>query len=405
MAAAGLLGGSLVYVQGRETEVRTAPVVQADMTSYIELTGRVRAKREQTVFVPVSGRIGSLSVQVGDRVVQGQRLADLDTREAQNRTLELEAQLGQLDAERAQLQAVPPPEEIGGLEEAVRQADIRSQAALRALNKARNRYDSGEAGREEVIAKEDEWRLAESQLSSARSALLLKQKGPSAEELALNGTKRLEVERQIAALEETVRSGVLEAPIGGTVIRRPAADGQYLPAGGELLTVADLTGVEIAARVKETLMKDIRLGQEAVLRLDALGGGKLAARIVRIDPVATAEQGQDTAAYVNVYLEPAAAAAGLVPGYRVDVDMLDRQAAGALQVPYDALYQDAEGKSFVWRVEGGRAVRVPVLIGMKDEQAFEIREGLHPGESVILNPPAGLEEHQRVRPVAEQGGE
>ena len=69
-------------------------------------------------------------------------------------------------------------------------------------------------------------------------------------------------------------------------------------------------------------------------------------------------------------------------------------------VPVDALVDQGE-ETFVYVVEGGRALRRPVETGILDGDQVEIVSGLDPGETVVVTGQDNLFDGARVRPVGD----
>ena len=70
-----------------------------------------------------------------------------------------------------------------------------------------------------------------------------------------------------------------------------------------------------------------------------------------------------------------------------------------LLVPKKAIVPEG-GESYVWTIRDGAAARVPIKRGRELEDGVEVREGLSDGDIVIVEPPAGLKEGQKVVPKA-----
>jgi multidrug efflux pump subunit AcrA (membrane-fusion protein) len=83
----------------------------------------------------------------------------------------------------------------------------------------------------------------------------------------------------------------------------------------------------------------------------------------------------------------------------VDVEILVDASADALQVPTEAVFV-ADGRHFVYRVDGGRARRTPVALGRSSIESTEVLEGLQEGQVVVVGAAGGLEDGARVEPRA-----
>src|SRR5690554_426177 len=90
------------------------------------------------------------------------------------------------------------------------------------------------------------------------------------------------------------------------------------------------------------------------------------------------------------------AALGLGSGFRVDAEFLVWQADEVLQLPTSALFR-ADGQWAVFRVEEGRALRVPVTPGRRSGLVSELLDGLEVGDVIITHPGERVEDGARVR--------
>lgn len=177
----------------------------------------------------------------------------------------------------------------------------------------------------------------------------------------------------------------LTAPSAGRIIRRDGEIGEYVAVNQVLFYMAGPAPLRISADVDEEDVPRVARGQRVLIRVDAFPDkvfeGTVAEITPRGDPVARAYR-------VRIAL---AGEPPLQIGMSAETNVVVAQRDAALLLPASAV---ADGQ--VWKVEGGRAVRHPVTVGVRAPDKVEIRGGLAEADAVIAAPPEGLEEGDRV---------
>lgn len=197
---------------------------------------------------------------------------------------------------------------------------------------------------------------------------------------------------QLAAAEQAARSAQvrledyrIKAPFSGRVLRRDAEPGDLASVGKALFVVAVPSALRVTADVDERDVGRLQAGQEAVIRSDAFPGQVFPARISEITP-----QGDSTGRVFRARLALSPDTA-LRPGMTVEANLVVARRATALLIPTAALKDGA-----VLLAVDGHARRRQVRIGVQGVERTEVVEGLNAGDRVILAPPAGLKDGDRI---------
>lgn len=202
------------------------------------------------------------------------------------------------------------------------------------------------------------------------------------EAVAAGQASRASVSALGARLDQmTVRAG-----ISGVVLKREVEPGDLATPGKELFELGDPARARITATVDERDIPRVQVGQTALLSTDALPGKVVRGRVTEITP--GGDPGQ-RAFRVRIGLE---GGLNLPFGLTLEVNIVSREHRDALLVPAGAV---AEGH--VWLARGGRAERREVRTGIVGPERVEIVSGLAPGDRVVVNPPEGLEDGDRIR--------
>jgi RND family efflux transporter MFP subunit len=221
-------------------------------------------------------------------------------------------------------------------------------------------------------------RSADANLDSARAAL-------AARESEVRG-----VAHEARYAETVVSHTRISAPMDGIVVERLAEVGSTVVPGTPLFRLVDPATVWVAARIDESVVGRVSVGQAAEIRLrtgETLPGR--VARIARQSDAATREL------EVNVAFESPPAR------FVIDQEATVTVAAGeerGVVVPVSALVENS-GKPGVLVVAEGRAQFRPIETGAADGGRVIVRKGLAAGDAVIAKP-AGVKPGARVRPAS-----
>jgi len=190
----------------------------------------------------------------------------------------------------------------------------------------------------------------------------------------------------VAAARQRLSDYTLTAPLDGIVLRHDGEVGETVSAGQVLYWVGREHPLRVVAEVDEEDIPLVRLGQKTLLTADAFGKRVFAGAISEITP-----KGDP----VNKNYRVRIAIPDTTPlriGMTTEVNIVVQERKRALLVPFSALRNGA-----VFTVAGGRARRKTVNAGIVGDAKVEIRGGLMEGELVIVNPPEGLDDGDRVR--------
>lgn len=408
VAAVLAVGAASMTLMGSQqaagTPVSVGKVTTAALETKVLTSGIVTVEDKQRIYANVNGILREFAVKEGDAVKKGQVIGKIDTSDVESRIMEIDAQIELARANLSKAQAGSEPEELAQERERVAQAERDYDNAKREYERIRQLHESGASTQQELDKAKAQVDSALSALNVARQQYALKQKGPRREEIASLEAQINSRLAEKALLEKERVQSVLVAPADGTVIERAAENGQYVNKGTEILTLANLNHLLIEADINESDVSKIRLGQTAVIEGSALGKQKLSAKVIRISPIAVTtpnSSGQGEKTRVKVTLEPSGDLSALKPGFHVDIDISVEKIDNALQVPIEAVQQEADGSTFVWVAENGVAKKRKVTVGVENELFAEIKSGLKGDEQVILGPFDSLQENAPVQPSAE----
>jgi len=193
-------------------------------------------------------------------------------------------------------------------------------------------------------------------------------------------------------------AGRVTAPAAGVVSKLEIFAGALVPAGTPLVTVATGGQYEVKLGVEPADAVLVAPGQPVTLASSSRGDAPAIAAIVRA--VGTALDPVSGAAEVRV---PLAAGSPVLLGEHVRAQIEVKRKVGALVVPRNAVLPD-EGKSILFTVKNGKAVKHEVTVGLTAGDSVEISgDGLHAGDPVVTLGNYELEDGMAVQPPAPEG--
>ena len=387
-----LVGGAAAFMMrsgGSEaTEVRMTEVKSGVLVESVSAPGVVEPKRKVDVSAEVSARIMELPAREGARVKKGDVLVRMDGRDLQAALSGAEARRDgdrfRLEAERSRIQGARQNQEN------VRAILARTQAL----------HDTGDVSRQQLDDAIARARDIESQVQAAEKTISQLERSLAASEATIEQSR------------EAVRRTVIVSPIDGLVTYLKAEVGELAVVGimnspGTLImTVADLGAMHLNAKVAETDIARVAVGQDAKIYVNAYKDDPFDGKVSEIALQRTVEK-DGTGSFkvlVNLDLKGRQIFSGLTGN--VDIDIARQE---GLMVPSQAVVErpvndlpesvkssplvqkNRRVTTVVFRVIDGKAVMTPVTTGASNLTDTLIKEGLAAGETIITGPYRALE--------------
>ena len=339
---------------------RTHTVALGDVEDTVAAVGSLQPRNYVDVGTQVSGQLRSLHVEVGDRVQQGQLLAEIDPTVYETRVVADQAQLKVL---RANLQ-----ERRVQLELAEKQFD--RQRRLRETRTASEEaYDSADASRKQIAA----------QILALEANIQQSEASLKANQANLGYTR-------------------IYAPMAGMVIDVTARRGQTLNANQQapiILRIADLDVMTVQAQVSEADVARLKIGMS--VRFTTLGRPDRPRHGTLRQILPTPETVNNVVLYKSLFDAPNPDL-DLLPSMSAQVFFVVSEAKNVPLAPLSALKRLGRDRYGVKVVgEDGVVAERTVQTGASNRFQAEIRQGLAPGERIAIDAASGGTGDQRRR--------
>ena len=338
----------------------------------IQAEGRVVAAFSPTLFAPQAGAV-TLQVHAGDAVRKGQVLATLASPEL---TAKLAQELAsadslQTDTLRARVDA---GEQRAALQGARENAAIDVKAAETDLARQQRAFDAGAAAGMQVDHARDALEKARIALSHAEAGLHSKD-----DSLKFDVQAKEQAHARQVLLVEDLRRQVGElavrSPVDGQVGQLLVAERANVARDAQLLTVIDLSALEVQMQVAESFARDLAVGMSGEIS----GNGRTwKAKVSGISPEVVANQVAARLRFDGAMPEQ------LRQNQRLAVRVLLDQRPDVLSVRAGS-FIDESGGGWAYVVRDGVATKTAVRLGARSVDRVEILSGLKPGDRVVVS--------------------
>lgn len=363
--------------------LRFAEVSRGTLVRDAAVNGRVVAAVSPTLYAPAGGTV-TLKINAGDTVKQGQVMAVVDSPELDNELQRERATLSQLESEVSRQRILAQKASLLARRDAD-DAEVIRLAASRDLQRAQRGFELGAIAEVEYLRAKDAMASAEIRSKHAGSAAGLETQDVA---LALKTQQQL-LERQrllTANLERRVLELQVRAPVNGIIGTLNIADRAVVAANTALMTVVDLSRLEVELAMPESYAEDLGLGMSAEVRIGAVNAtGKISAispEVVNSQVLARVRFDGD---------QPP----GLRQNQRVSARVLFEEKADALMLARGPFIEDQGGR-FAYVMVDGIAERRPITLGVTSVSAIEILEGLQVGDRVVIAGTDNFQDAERV---------
>jgi HlyD family secretion protein len=333
--------------------------------------GQVVAASSPTLYAIESGII-ALRVHAGDAVKKGQVLAVIDGPDLNAKLSQEQASLESMrvDLQRAQMDAVG---KLRQLTDAFDQAKVDRTTAQRESERSRKAYELGSYSELQALKAQDALEKADFTFRQAQADY---EAAPKQTQFDVSSKKSLFDRQQLVVtdLRRQVSALQVQSPVDGRVGQVQVAERASVAKDAPLLTVIDLSQLEVEIKVPESLARDLQPGMGATLEGD---GRQWQATLSGVSPEVVA--GEVTARLRFTGTQPV----GLRQSQRLAVRILIDKRTDVLTVERGSFVDQDAGFAYV--IHDGVAERRAVRLGAQSVQKVEILDGLNVGDQIVVS--------------------
>jgi len=355
----------------REKSIRVSveKVKRQDLTSVISASGEVKPKKNVNISSQIAGRVIKIGVEEGQRVKSGDFLLKLESTQYEANADRDRARIQSLRADLIRAKAVKSRDD-GFYKRQIKLFDA-ELISTETLESAKANYEISKANYDAILY----------QIKQAQASL----------QSTLDILKKTEYYAPIEGIITSLRVEEGETALVGTM-NNP---------GTILMTIADLSVMEVEVEVDETDIVGVKIKQQSEVKIDAYPDDVITGTVTEVGSsalptVTTTDESKDFKVVITLENPPA----DLKPGLSASADIITAEKEDVLAVPISALVlrdktegdqnSEKEQEEGVFIVQESRVKFMPVKKGIMGELMIEITSGLEEGQDVVVGPYSAL---------------
>ncbi|OGW26267.1 MAG: ABC transporter substrate-binding protein [Nitrospirae bacterium GWC2_42_7] len=247
----------------------------------IVLSGNVEVT-EINIGFKSSGRIEELLAEEGQQVQTGEKLAVIDSAEAESQAVQSRALMHESEARLKELKEGSRSQDIEQANASIRAANAELEKAKKDHDRYQSLYKNGAVSAQQVDSVEKSYEVALAQQQKAAAALSLIKEGPRKEDIKAAESRLHQAEAMVKTYEIRLKDSVISSPVSGVILRKNNELGEIVAPGVPVYTIGDLDNPWVKVYVKEDKLGLVKLGQKAEVRTDTYPDKKYEGEIIYI---------------------------------------------------------------------------------------------------------------------------
>ena len=377
-----LIGGIVTKATSSNTKIdptKIAMVEKGDLAKSVVATGKVQPITKVEVKSKASGIVKKLLVDAGDRVKQGQVLAELDKEELEAQVRENEAQLSAAEANFRAAEADVERSRVDA-------AGVDVPTLQRAYERAKSMASEGVVSASALDDAQRNYEMAMNKRDIARAQLIVNQAKVKQAQAQVTQYKA-----SLARAAEQLNYATIVAPIDGIILSRDVEVGDavssILVLGSSatlVMTLGDMKQVYVDGKVDESDIGKVYLGQPARIKVESFKDKSFSGKVTKIAPMGV-EKDNVTTFQVRVSIDNSGGELKALMTANAEVILEEHK--GVLIIPENSIIYDKDKKALVEvpdpKGKDGKR-KVPVTVGISNGAKTELLAGLKKDDKVIL---------------------
>ena len=381
--------------QRAQQKVQTAAVTRGNLAIVVSANGTVQPESSVNVSPKTAGILKELLVKEGDFVKPGQIVAYMDNSNLQGQLLQSTGNLAAAQANLDKVIAGNRSQDIGQAQANLNKVQATYGQAAEDLRRNQKLQAQGAISQQALSLARSTSDGAQAQVEQAQQALNLLNAGSRPEDIAQARAQVMAAQGTVAIAQRNIDDTVIRAPFAGIVARKYADPGAFVTptTAGSAVTSATSSSIlalastnEIVAQVAEASIAQIRVGQVAMIKVDAYAGKTFEGKVTQ---VATQSLVQQNVTSFEVKVAVTDSQKLLHQGMNVAIDFRAGELNQVLIVPTASIVQQKTVQGVFVAKTGGDPVFTPVVVGTTINDKTEVKSGLTGNEQVLLSFPPG----------------
>jgi multidrug efflux pump subunit AcrA (membrane-fusion protein) len=377
VSTAGYVGFQTTQEPQATTEApQTVSVEMCDVEQTVTAPGSLVNVDLASVNMPTTGKLSNIGVRVGDAVLKGQTLAELDEvakSEAQLAFVEAQEELSTAERNRV---AMDYPRATEAFIKEYKQKIKQQKQRIGLLSNAYDNAIGPEAKASALMQLSD----AQTELSTMNTNLNWYMGHPSEDDVANSQSTLAVAQAKYDAAKAVLDSLSIKAPFDGIILESNAELGVTIAAEKTLFKVGDPKALEVEANITEEDFPVVSVGQEVDLFFDARSDLTITGRLDRIIPIRI--EGDSPRYHIYITLDDVPD--GLADGMTADASITITKSENVICLPRSIVRASGVDKVTLKIWNGTAEESREVTVGLRGDSDVEIISGLNVGDQVVI---------------------
>jgi HlyD family secretion protein len=430
-----IITGSMTACQTNKASTSQQPikVTTGNLTITVSGSGTIELSHEANLAFGLSGKVEKIPVKEGDKVQQGDIVAKMETD-----ALELSLSQAKVAYAQAQMALMQDTIAVGQAETALTQAEIARQSAVIALDQtstnsvsdikvAQAQLDAAKRNLDDSLLwlksytpgtpgyisyEKDVVAVAQARVTATQNQLDALLNGFSVDEVSVKQKQVMAATQALATTNQSLTlarlnsdvgkqsldlaaqsrdyaqtqldKATIKAPFSGTIATLPVDEGDTVLGTTLIARLIEPDKLELKVQVDEIDIPGVKIGQRAIIKVDALPDTQLDGKVSFISLLPIQEAGV-TLFDVKIEITDTKGT-GLKGGMSASADIVTSERDNVLLVPARAVKLNSKGESIVTVSVSGKNQERTVVTGMTDGFQTEITSGLKDEETIVESP-------------------
>lgn len=362
--------------------VRVETASRRDLSLRLDLRGTLSPKLDVGIVPKVSGRVETVLVDVGDYVNVDETLLVLEDDELVISEQQAQAAVKVAESNLIRVQTGARPQEIELVEAQVDQATANLEQAQSNYERMNSLYESRSISKAQLEQSRAQYDVALSSLKAAESQLELTRLGAQKEEIEAAKAQLAQAQSGLQLARLHLENAQLTSPVTGVVASRMIDPGSFAGAGTPVFQIVQVDPIVLRVEVSGREVVHVKPGLSARISTDAFPGQSFPGTVRIVESVA-----HSGSRLFGVRIEAPNEKGMLRAGMASRVQIVIDEIKDAVTVPEIALLtgNTPEGSASVFVVSNDTARRRDITLGLISDGWAEVKEGIDPGEFVIVS--------------------
>lgn len=379
-----------VIEEEKAISVSVDSIKKTNIEKVRSVIGQAKPTKEVNVIPKLPGKVSEVYVSLGEQVTEGQTLFTIDDTEIKLQLAQAEAAVNVAKTNVTRSEGGALELQMSQLESAFKSTEINLNDAEKLYEDIKILYENGMASKQDLDRTKTGYELAKEQYETAKTALELTESRINKEntETALAQLKQAEAACKLA--KSQLENTIVTSPADGYISTLSVNAGEITSGAAPAATIVDISTIIVEVNIVENMVNKVKLNDKYPIYIESVQNEPFLGEVISISP----NVDPMTQSY-RTRIEVPNEGKSIKGGMSAKVEIAVEAKENIMSVPIESVISDA-GKSFIYVIEGDKALKKEVLVGISSEEMIEVSGNIKEGDKVVVKGQNFLSDNSKV---------